>query len=312
VLVNALTATSALAVDDTNLYWAQLATAVGSNSSGLIARCNKTSCGTGTSVLVSGLLEPFDIVLDPPRMYYPAGDGIEACDEASCAPVLVAPGPLTSRVAVDDTDVYFLGGVGIFTCPKAGCTTPTEAVAFGISAVQSAVADFAMDDTDVYWPIVTYTNGILDPIATIQSCPKTGCVGAARTVASVPYPNTIALYGSDVYITSGSNETEGSGSILRCAKAGCSTPETMAGSLSHPIALTVDASGVYWIDEGTVAANLADGDVGVCPLSGCPSGPTFLATDQPSPGAVATDDACVYWAQSPDGAGNGAILRASK
>jgi hypothetical protein len=128
----------------------------------------------------------------------------------------------------------------------------------------------------------------------------------------VPYPYGLAVDDSSVYATSGQYGPDDAGAIMTCPKSGCISPTTLAGALQHPIAVTVDSTTVYWVDQGTMAAEFGDGDVGSCPKAGCPGGPTFLATQQHIAGAITTDDACVYWALSPTGVGTGAILRTPK
>ena len=81
-----------------------------------------------------------------------------------------------------------------------------------------------------------------------------------------------------------------------CPKAGCATPTTLAAGLHHPGTIAIDATRVYWADQGTVANLYRDGDVGSCPKSGCTGAPVVHASGQSLPTSVAVDDACVYWA----------------
>jgi hypothetical protein len=115
-----------------------------------------------------------------------------------------------------------------------------------------------------------------------------------------------------VFVTSGLNGPADAGAIMTCPKSGCTAPLTLVGSLHHPVAIATDEAAVYWADEGTHPGTSIDGDVGKCALSGCPAGPTFLATSQNEPGAIALDATCVYWALSPSGVGTGDIQRTAK
>jgi hypothetical protein len=298
-------ALAAIAVDDADLYWVELAT--GPTPSGVVARCDKATC-SARETLASGLTEPFDVVLTSTLVFYSDLDGVHGCDKASCSPTLLAPAPETTELAVDARDVWFRAGAGILSCPFGGCSTPSVLASQGTYNFITV----AVDDTDVYWVATSYDGATLDPSGEVFTCPKTGCNGPPRLVMTVPYPYYVAVDATDVYVTSGQFGPDSAGAIMTCPKTGCASPTTLAGSLRHPIALTLDATTVYWVDEGSPALDIADGDVASCPKAGCPEGPRFLARHQMSPGAIAVDDACVYWALSSFVPGGGAILRTAK
>jgi hypothetical protein len=170
---------------------------------------------------------------------------------------------------------------------------------------------FAVDDTDVYWGASTIVYTGFGP-GMVFSCPKTGCTGMPRTVATVPYGvDSVAVDDDRVYFTGSPGDNQGPGAIFTCPKGGCTTPVTLASALNAPYQLLLDGETVYWIDRGTPAAGYTDGDVASCPKAGCPNGPSFLAKGQSHPGAIATDSACVYWGLVAPGS-KGAILRAAK
>jgi hypothetical protein len=306
VVVPSTSAIAAIAVDDTDVYWVEVGTGPPSPS-GIVARCSKTAC-TASTVLATGLTEPFGIALTPSLVLYTDLDGVHACEKASCSPALIAPATLATELAVDATHVFFRAGAGIFSCPLGGCSAPNLLAPSGTSNYLAV----AVDDTDVYWVATGDTGGM--PSGQVLACPKAGCTGSPRVVVpDVPSPYGLAVDVSSVYVTSGQTSADGAGAIATCGKKQhCLVPQMFVGSLDHPIAVTVDSTTVYWVDQGTMAGSFTDGDVGACPKSGCPTGPTFLAKGQQTPGAITTDDACIYWALSPPGVGTGAILRAPK
>jgi hypothetical protein len=306
VSVPATTAVAAIAVDETDIYWVELGDG-NPSPSGIVGRCGKAGC-TSPTVLASGLTEPFDVVLGDASVFFSDLDGIHGCDKAACSPSLLASEPQTTFLAVDTTDVFFRAG-GIYSCPLGGCSVPTTLAGF----TGDNYVTVAIDKTDVYWVSTSYSGGMLDPTGKVLACAKTGCAGMPRTVMSgVPYPFDLAVDADRVYVTSGQYGPDDAGAILTCPKSGCAEPATLAGGLHHPIAVAADSTTVYWVDEGTMAANFVDGDVASCPKTGCAGGARFLATSQNTPAAIATDESCVYWVETPHGAGTGAIHRTGK
>lgn len=307
VVVAQTTATVALAVDDRDVYWTELGTGPRSPS-GIVARCGKTGCTT-PEVLASKLTEPFDVEPSPTRIFFADLDGVHACDKASCSPSLITPASLTSKLAVDEQHVFFRAGDGIFSCPLGGSATPDLLASSG----EDNDVSIAISGSDVFWVATHYTGGVLDQTGRVLACAKTGCNRSPRTVVSnVVYPLAVAADDHDVYVTSGEYGPDDAGAIVECPTTGCSSPVTLAGGLHHPIAVAIDVNTVYWVDQGTKAAGFTDGDVASCPKTGCPGGPTLLATGLASPSAIATDATCVYYALGPSGVGTGAILRVPK
>jgi hypothetical protein len=84
-----------------------------------------------------------------------------------------------------------------------------------------------------------------------------------------------------------------------CAQEQCQ-PLALGVGLTAPIALTVDARYVHWIDGG-----LSDGRVVRSPVRGGAATP--IVTGQPLPGDIASDGAYVYWTNSHQG--SAAVMR---
>jgi hypothetical protein len=102
------------------------------------------------------------------------------------------------------------------------------------------------------------------------------------------------------------------GSIMRARKDGSDSPAPIATGRASPLHLAVDASGVYWIDLGTIP-NYLDGVVMRADLDGANAAP--LAQNIPIGAALALDSDYVYWAQQGTPTANytdGAIVRIHK
>ena len=107
------------------------------------------------------------------------------------------------------------------------------------------------------------------------------------------------------------------GMILACAKSGCgATPTVLAGGLDAPIAIATDGINVYWTEVGPdyLAGGPVTGTglVRKCAVTGCGNAPTDVATGLTSPGAIALDDANVYWTEMGTTADGGKIWKAPK
>jgi hypothetical protein len=132
--------------------------------------------------------------------------------------------------------------------------------------------------------------------------------------ADVADVRQVALDTNNVYFTDGNPEI---GMVLACAKSGCGTaPTVLASRLYAPIAVATDGIDVYWTEAGGYFAAGAPvtgtGLVRKCAVRGCGNAPTNVATGLTSPGAIALDDANVYWTEGGTAADAGKIWKAPK
>jgi len=144
------------------------------------------------------------------------------------------------------------------------------------------LSGIASDGTSIY------TLGLQ---GTVLSCPLTGCPGgllqtfSASTSGGAASAIAVAPTSSLVVWTTTSN-------VEGCPTSGCANPQVLA---TLPITgdylggIAADATNVYFTDP-------QGGFVYSCPLSGCPTGPTILASGETSPSPVAVDESHVYWA----------------
>ena len=108
--------------------------------------------------------------------------------------------------------------------------------------------------------------------------------------------------------TGATNAGDDGGGCLRscyvapiCSGACWSAPRLVAVACSQlqPIALAVDSTNVYWVNEG--------GSIVKAPLAGGP--PITLASGQPNPQAIAIDSTNVYWVTNVTGVAQNAVLK---
>jgi hypothetical protein len=158
---------------------------------------------------------------------------------------------------------------------------------------------------------------------TIQSVPATG--GTPTVLASgQAHPTAIAADSINVYWTNAGSETcppanptctpPPDGSVMKLPIAG-GAPTTLASGQNNPQRIVIDATNVYWTNEGSSVQGLApsntDGTVMQVPIGG--GVPTTLASQQFLLGEIAVDASSVYFAVdvSPGNATlfSGAILK---
>jgi hypothetical protein len=299
-----------VAVDSDNVYWSTYAT-------GTVRACPRIGCDAGVTTFVISQEYLADIAADGTNVYwatfqnYDGGVGhVNTCPRTGCdggvAAKLVSgaqPAGFLSGIAYDkgSGDLFF--GVinnGIYKCATSGCNdSPTVVASLG----PGFFAWVALDSTNAYW----------GDTANIWACNKSGCGTPTIPLNNNQiYVTDVATYGGNLYWTDrGNSETDGR--IVTCSAVNCLSPTTLAQDRTQPIALAVDASGIYWLEHGTTAKAFADGVVAHCPLGGCGAGPTVLAPRDDDNTAlherIALDDVSVFWTQ---GWSNGSVQRVAK
>lgn len=213
-----------------------------------------------------------------------------------CTPVVETPTAtpiLGGSMAAGGSDVFWTddgppGAGHLYGSPDTQGNTPQTLVSNTPSyptptALEPDAIDFVVGGDLVQCPL---SLGPCTP-TTLVSLPGTALPNA---------PLALAVHGGTLYWTSPSDNAIGS-----CTPSDCqATMKVVARGLGVPWGLAVDDSGVYWTERGDPNATCQGvGGVAMCPLAGCPaSGPTYLATGQSCPTAIAVTSSAVVWANS--------------
>ncbi len=202
------TATKAIAVDATSLYWADLFNAF----LGVVPRSPDAGAGSALAFLPGN---PMGLVGDTSNLYFTLAsftpgnnDILELCAKAGCpSPVSLATGTAQTNaqgIAIDDSTIYFAeeGDGNIVSISKMN-GAPTV-IASGLLSPTAV----AIDATTVYF--TTQGNGLGGTVAKV---PKAG--GNVTVIASAQRnPFALAVDATNVYWTSHSNP----GAVLTAPK----------------------------------------------------------------------------------------------
>jgi hypothetical protein len=203
------------------------------------------------------------------------GDPVELADAGTSA----------YRIAVDRTNVYwtnYYDGVVAKTPLDGGAMTNLVAFQDGITSCGAV----AVAGSTVYFATTQNGNGNL------QSVSVDGGTPVALTPVESSWADSLALGANAIYWPANAE-------LLRTPLDGGASVSVASSVNANGIAM--DAKYVYWTDQ---AGGTVGGEVMRVPLDGGPAVP--LATQLPSPQAIAVDGAGVYWTDYPASNATGA------
>jgi len=312
-----------LALDDTRLYWTTGWTppllSQEPTETGVVRSCTKTDCA-GTVITYASHARQKFIAVNESHVYWIAAPpgcctgspaqpsncnglcptvDLVACPPQGCevgGPVVIAPRITPTNLAADDTHVYWTSFDGtLLRCPADGCATRPELVAL-TEEVAFGPVPLTLDDERVFW--TTRREG--QASGAIMTAPKDGSATATVLVDKVHSPMSIAVDRTNVYWT----EARSIGAVKACLLTGCNgEPQVIASQQQYPGRLKVRDGAAYWFVPEDGSPRFLDdytsdpilGSLLTCPVTGCGSGPTILASNQLGPRAIAVDATHVYW-----------------
>ena len=195
-LATAQDGSAGLAVDDTNVYWAN---AFGGAGGGAVMKVPK---GGGTAITLASGGDPYAIVLDATNVYWTNGGTIMRVAKGGGTPTTLAISPgAPEGIAVDATSVYW-------TVTAYGTATGTVmkvAVAGGmpitLASGQDEPSSIAVDSTDAYWTnfgngkivSIPLSGGTPAVVASGQEITGSGAMGITVDATSVYWTNGSAV-----------------------------------------------------------------------------------------------------------------------
>ena len=312
----------AIAVDGVNVYWMNLGTNATTDpkaptgwTGGQVLKCAVAGCGGAPVALASispsgpGAAAPAPLVSDGESVYWSdeSSSQIFKCGVAGCGgqPEVIAPQSAQGLAVFQGNFYWTRFSAELYACPVAGCDS-SQVVALWSAGNSPCDVGVAVDASGIYW--------VGQAPDMLLGCPLAGCGGSPTVLMAgstdVANVRQVALDADNVYFTDGNPQL---GMILACAKSGCgATPTVLANKLDAPVAIATDGVNVYWTEEGpdfvAGASVTGAGRVRKCAVGGCGNAPTSIATGLTSPGAIALDDANVYWTEAGPTADGGKIL----
>lgn len=207
------TTTGSIAIDSRNVYFNDW-------YGGRVLACAITGCDNHPTVIASGLYEPYEVAVDCRNVYWlswvpPVGSQpttaaqITKCAVGGCgnSPTVLASDPDPGVLVLDSQNTYWRswagsnGGTSILKCAIDGCGGKPGVVVASGSAIgaNGALGGPLTDGVHVFFYDVVYSTGV----GRLFSCPVSGCMGMPAQIASLQYPNDIALGASSFVVASG-------------------------------------------------------------------------------------------------------------
>lgn len=191
----------AIAVDATNLYWAD-------SHAGTVAKCANQGCSDNPTVLASGQWGMSPMTVDSINVYW--GTRIQnqnhgplmRCAIEGCAgnPTTVVASADPNAMHADGTSIYWTDTSGqVLKCAPDGSALTV------LASAQNSPASIAVNAANVYWANVGD--------GTIVTCAIGGCNGSPTVLGSGTSLSQVAIDGAHIYWTT-------NGSVVWCPLAG--------------------------------------------------------------------------------------------
>ena len=168
-------------------------------------------------------------------------------------------------------------------------------------SIDADVRGIAVDAGAVY---------VIDVMGAVTRLDKASHAPVVLATAQVGYVYPGGLVADDTHLywtVLGLGDADGQ--VVRMPKGG-GPMEILASGRRRSHQLAIDASRVYWADEGASAGLPGDGAIASVAKTG--GAVTELATGQPGAIVIATHGDQVYWANRPSGSLNGTVQRVAK
>jgi hypothetical protein len=231
---------SGVAVTTDHFYW-------GTDTG--IYGCMLTGCGNGLTTTVAAAAVAQELAIDGNTIFWTEQSTgfVRSCDLTSCpTPTLIAQAPSAFGIAVTVNNVFFTTWSSpgkVLSCPRGGCAAPTmPTLVEDMADVPRAIL---ATGGYVYWTEV----GVADE-GKVRRVKDSGGL-PEDFLTSLHHPFALATDGTTMFVANaGLGDTDGS--IESCPIASCdSALQTNASHQSHPNAIGVDATAVYWLNKGS-------------------------------------------------------------
>jgi hypothetical protein len=291
---------TAIALDSTNIYWAQLA------NMGTIVKCPiATGCSGGAQPVTTGGLGgnyTFSLAVDSTNIYWAQSNNmVMKCALSGCstgttffAPSQVGYTRTPVKVGVDATNVYWYeadtsGTVRmdyIYSCPVAGCPGGVNGTPNLVAQLPAKPDYFTVGPGFVYTG-VRYALGDGGTGSQILKCSILGCSNTPTVLVSTGAVNTGGSLGPFAADSANVYWTDQGNGVFQCSANGCSTPTVLSPTNGEYV--VVDSTNVYFG---------VGGNVDKCAIGGCGQSPIALAQGLSQPLVFGVDSSAVYFTVS--------------